>query len=242
MTMCMSVSNLEIIPSMAADYRHILILGGIKEASKLANTLDQKGHKIVSSLAGRTKEPKPIAGKTRIGGFGGIEGLSAYLAVQRIDLIIDATHPFAKTISANAKAASLQAGVPLIQYQRPLWEKQAGDNWQEVADLEAAKNAIPKGAKVLLALGRQYIAPFAERADCHFIIRMVDAPEAPLPFTHYTLLLGLPKPTAEEEAALFKEHQITHIVCRNSGGKGAYAKIEAARNLGLPVIMIGRAD
>lgn len=240
MTMCMQVSNPKIIPSMARDYHAILILGGTREAAKLAQTLHDKGHKVITSLAGRTKEPKPLAGKTRMGGFGGIDGLSAYIDVQRVQLIIDATHPFAKNISRNAKAASKIAGVPLIQYERPLWVAETGDQWQEVPTLEAARDAIPKGATVLLALGRQYIQPFAEREDIHFIIRMVDAPETPLAFQNHTLITGLPKPTAAEEAALFQEHGITHIVCRNSGGKGAYAKIEAARNLGLKVIILAR--
>jgi len=209
MTMCMSVANIEIIPSMAADYHSILILGGTKEAAKLAQTLQDRGHKVITSLAGRTKEPKPIAGKTRKGGF-------------------------------NAKAASVQAGVPLVQYQRPLWAREQGDQWQEVATLDTAKNAIPTKATVLLALGRQHIAPFAEREDVHFIIRMVDAPETPLAFKRHTLLLGKPKATAAAEEALFTKHKITHIVCRNSGGTGAYAKIEAARNLGIPVIILTR--
>lgn len=239
-TMCMKVTSTKIIPPMASDYHAILILGGTKEAAKLAQTLHDKGHKVITSLAGRTKEPKPLAGKTHIGGFGGVEGLSAYVCVQRIQLIIDATHPFARQISANVKAASIEAGVPLIQYQRPLWVQQEGDQWQTVPTLDAAREAIPQGATVLLALGRQYIAPFAERGDVRFIIRMVDKPEAPLAFKKHTLLLGLPKPTAAEEAALFAEHKITHILCRNSGGNGAYAKIEAARNLGLPVIMLSR--
>lgn len=233
-------THVAIIPSMVDEGSKILILGGTKEAAELAAMLNARGHNVTTSLAGRTKEPKPIAGTMRIGGFGGAGGLATYLKEHAIDYLIDATHPFALTITANARAASHQSGVPLITYTRPLWRAVEGDQWQHVNTIEEARDALPKGATVLLALGRQYIAPFATRDDVRFIIRMVDAPEAPLLFKNHEIILGLPKPIAAQEAALFKAHGITHILCRNSGGKGAYAKIEAARLLGLPVIMITR--
>lgn len=234
-------SNVLIICHMVDDNSNILILGGIKEAAELATMLVERGHHVTTSLAGRTKEPKPITGNMRIGGFGGVAGLAAYLKEHSIDYLIDATHPFALQISANACAASHQSGVPLICYKRPLWRAIEGDHWQHVTTIEQARDTIPSGATVLLALGRQYIAPFASHGDARFIVRMVDPPDTPLPFKNHKIILGLPKQTAEEEAALFKAHGITHILCRNSGGKGAYAKIEAARLLGLPVIMIDRS-
>ena len=220
----------------------VLILGGTKEAAQLAAELvrDHPGWRVVTSLAGRTREPKPVAGEVRIGGFGGAEGLANYLRAESVSRLIDATHPFARQISENARLAAQVAGVRLEVRMRPPWRRQDGDNWIEVASLEQACDAIPSGARVLLALGSQHIAPFASRADVYFLVRMVDPPEPPLSLPDHDLVLGLPGKTAEEEAALLAAHAITHIVCRNSGGNGAYAKVEAARQLKLPVIMISR--
>ena len=220
--------------------RNILILGGTKEAADLAKDLHKQGHTITTSLAGRTKEPRPLAGAVRIGSFGGADGLAQFLTEQSFDQLIDATHPFAEQISANAKHAAKKAGVPLKSIRRPPWQKQPGDAWHSVPSIEAAAEILPKGSRVLLALGRQHIQPFAAREDVHFIIRMVDDPTERLPFTNHTLVLGRPSLAPDEEAELLKSHAITHIVCRNSGGKGAYAKIEAARWLKLPIIMIER--
>lgn len=219
----------------------ILILGGTREAADLAAELvrDHPDWRVVTSLAGRTREPKPIAGEVRIGGFGGAEGLADYLRGERVTRLVDATHPFARTISENAKRAAQAAGVRLETRMRPPWRRQPDDMWTEVASLEEARDAIPAGARVLLALGRQHIDMFAKRPDAHFLVRMVDPPEAPLPLPDHAVVTGLPGDSAQEEATLLVAHAITHVVCRNSGG-AAYAKIEAARILGLPVIMIGR--
>ena len=221
----------------------ILILGGTKEAAELAERLlhEKPTARIISSLAGRTKEPAPVKGEVRIGGFGGAEGLATYLTRNAVTQLIDATHPFAKTISKNAQRAAKLAGVHLEVQQRQPWQKKPDDNWIEVPSLEAAQTAIPKNARVLLALGRQYIAPFSARDDVHFLIRMVDPPKSPLPFKNFTLELGRPGDLGHETDLLKRQH-VSHIVCRNSGGTGAYAKIEAARALGLPVILIENAD
>ena len=220
----------------------VLILGGTREAADLAAELlrNHPDWRVVTSLAGRTREPQPVAGEVRIGGFGGPEGLAAWIRAEGVTRLIDATHPFAKNISLNAAAAAATTGVPLEIHTRAPWAKPDGDNWIEVRSLEDARDAIPAQARVLLALGSQHIVPFADRADVHFIIRMVDAPAAPLPFAHHDLVIGRPEPDIAGETALLQRHGVTHIVCRNSGGAGAYAKIEAARALGLPVIMIGR--
>lgn len=221
----------------------ILILGGTKEAAEIADSLvqDKPNARIISSLAGRTKEPTPLASEVRIGGFGGPEGLARYMTQNGVTQLIDATHPFATTISKNARKAAAITNVQLDIRQRSPWKKQAGDNWNEVANLEAARDAIPQNARVLLALGSQYIAIFASRSDVHFTIRMVDQPDATPPFKEFTLEMAKPGDLAQE-TSLLKTHQITHIVCRNSGGSGAYAKIEAARALGLPVIVIEQAS
>lgn len=218
----------------------ILILGGTREAADLARELAAKGLDVTTSLAGRTKEPAPVEGKLRIGGFGGAEGLAAYLTKEDFTRVIDATHPFARTISANAVKACDIAALPLDIRTRMPWERQPGDLWTEVATLEDAANALPPDARVLLALGRQYLDAFLTRTDCHFVIRMVDPPESPLTFASHEILTAKPSSDPNEEAALFGSHAITHIVCRNSGGDGAYAKIMAARRMELPVVMVGR--
>ena len=218
----------------------ILILGGTKEAAELAAELVGKGHDVTTSLAGRTREPKPLQGKTRTGGFGGASGLAAYLSDGKFDLLIDATHPFARQISENAVKAALQSGIPIETRNRPLWKKEPGDTWVEVNSLDEANKMIPADARVLLALGSQYLDRFYSRNDVFFLVRMVDPPDQAHDFVNWELLIARPSPNWREERKLLENHHITHIVCRNSGGTGAYAKIEAARALGLPVIMIGR--
>jgi precorrin-6A/cobalt-precorrin-6A reductase len=226
--------------TQAGKPEKILILGGTREAADLARELVAKGLDVTTSLAGRTKEPAPLDGKVRIGGFGGAEGLAAYLDAEGFTRVIDATHPFARTISANAVKACAIASLPLDIRTRAPWERQPGDNWIEVSSLEDAAAALPQNARVLLALGRQYLDAFLPRTDCHFVIRMVDPPETPFAFAHHTVLTAKPALNPDEEAALFRAHAITHIVCRNSGGDGAYAKIITARMMGLPVVMVGR--
>ncbi|WP_340161519.1 cobalt-precorrin-6A reductase [uncultured Hoeflea sp.] len=226
----------------AASPEIILILGGTREAADLAKELvaSKPETRIITSLAGRTKEPAPLAGEVRTGGFGGIEGLARYLSENRVTQLIDATHPFARQISANAVEAAKQAGVPLDICTRKPWARQPGDTWIEVETLEQARDAIPPRARVLLALGSQHIGLFASREDVHFVVRMIDPPEEPLELPDHALVLGRPGDTPTVETMLLIAHSITHIVCRNSGGKAAYAKIEAARDLGLSVIMVGR--
>ena len=218
----------------------ILILGGTREAARLAERLVAEGHDVTTSLAGRTLEPTPLAGQVRTGGFGGAEGLADHLARQGIERLVDATHPFAANISANAKRAAAEAGVPLDVRLRPPWEPGPGDRWEPVPSLEAAAKALPAGARVLLALGSQHLAPFAARADVSFVVRMIDPPAAPLPFADHTLLLARPSSDPDEEVELLRAHRIDRIVCRNSGGEGAYAKLVAARRLSVPVTMIER--
>jgi precorrin-6A/cobalt-precorrin-6A reductase len=218
----------------------ILILGGTAEARLLADRLVAEGHAVTTSLAGRTLDPVMPAGATRIGGFGGPEGLAAYLRAECFDRLIDATHPFARRISENAIQAAAITGIPLEHCLRPRWQKQPGDRWVSVASLEAAANVLPSAAIVFLALGRQYLDAFTRRDDCRFIIRMVDAPATPLPFRDHVVVLGKPASDAEQEANLFTAYGVTNVVCRNSGGPAGYAKIIAARRLALPVVMIER--
>lgn len=216
----------------------ILVLGGTAEAADLAAAFASLPVEAVTSLAGRTASPAAISGAVRSGGFGGAEGLAAYLKENRIDLLIDATHPYATRISQNAVRAAETSHVPLLRLERPAWRKQPGDNWIDITDEAEAARAVPSGERVLLALGRQHIAPFASRADAHFVMRMIDPPQVALPPDHEIVLA---KPNdLESEKRFLTERRIGLIVCRNSGGAASYAKIEAARALALPVMMIAR--
>lgn len=217
----------------------ILILGGTAEASKLATRLVAQGHRVISSLAGRTREPAKLEGEVRIGGFGGARGLIGYIARENVSLLIDATHPFATQISDNALVAAASTKIPFVRLERPAWHARPGDKWTNVTSLEEAVSAIPARARVLLALGRQHIAPFSRRGDVHFVVRMIDPPETPLDLIDFELELSKPG-KVEDETAFLTKKRLTHIVCRNSGGSASYTKIKAARDLGLPVIMIDR--
>lgn len=229
------------MPAPSDDKPRVLILGGTAEAYALAERLVAAGEvTVITSLAGRTAEPVLPPGEVRIGGFGGAEGLAAYIRANGISRVIDATHPFARRISENAIRATAETGVPLEQHVRNGWLPVRGDRWNEVGSLEEASRALPAGATVFLALGRQYLDAFAARRDCRFVIRMVDPPAQPLPFADPVVIRGKPSADPEQEAALFADHGITHLVCRNSGGAAGYGKIAAARQLALPVILIGR--
>ncbi|MFS2326967.1 cobalt-precorrin-6A reductase [Brucella sp. H1_1004] len=216
----------------------ILILGGTAEAAKLACAFVSLPVESITSLAGRTANPTAISGKIRTGGFGGADGLAAYLVNEKIDLLIDATHPYAKRISQNAAQASEITDIPLLRLERPAWEKESGDNWINVVSEVQAANLIRADERVLLALGRQHIAPFAKRDDVHFVIRMIDPPEVSLP---HDCEIVLAKPgDYEAEVQFLSERKIGLIVSRNSGGSISYAKIKAARDLAIPVMMINR--
>lgn len=218
----------------------VLILGGTREAAEIAQRLVQRGvQRVVSSLAGRTQEPRRITGEVRIGGFGGVDGLTTYLMEHGVEVLIDATHPFATEISANAGKAADRAGVRRVSLWRPAWRQMEEDRWTVVPTLATACDAIPRSARVFLALGSQYLIAFAERTDVTFIVRMVDPPANPLPLDVSRLILGTPG-TIEQEAELFRSHGVGSLVCRNAGGCVSYAKIAAARRLKLPVIMIDR--
>ncbi len=221
----------------------ILILAGTAEANELTAQL-HKNHKdwrIISSLAGRTQNPKLPIGETRLGGFGGVAGLIEYISKQNVDKIYDATHPFALNISKNAVQAAQHCGIEYEKIDRIPWEKTHDDKWIEVGSIEEAANVLPEKATVFLALGRQYIDAFEHRADCHFIVRMVDQPDD-IPLQSFKIILGLPNNNPADEQILFLENNITHLITRNSGGKKSYAKIIAARDAQIPVIMIKRPN
>jgi precorrin-6A/cobalt-precorrin-6A reductase len=222
--------------------RRILILGGTTEARRLAERLAERPDLAVTlSLAGRTAHPVEQPVPVRIGGFGGAEGLAAYLAHECIDALIDATHPYAAIIAANAARAAGAAGVPLLALRRPPWVAVAGDRWIEVDDAWAAVHALGDAPRrVFLALGRNEIAAFVAAPQHHYLVRSVDPVEPPLRVPHAAYVTGRGPFKQTDDHALLVAHRIEIVVAKNSGGDATYGKIAAARVLGLPVILLRR--
>ena len=218
----------------------LLILGGTAEAAELAARLAGDDRlETVTSLAGLTRLPNVGAGRVRRGGFGGPDGLAAFLNDERYDALIDATHPFAAQIAAHAAEAAAKAGVPRVKLLRPPFERTPADRFIPVADMQAAAAALPQGARVFLAAGRREIAAFAARKDLWCLVRMIEPPAAGDVLPAGELILGRPPTDPEAEVAALQQHRIGWIVSKDSGGQ-AGAKILAARQLGLPVVLVER--
>jgi precorrin-6A/cobalt-precorrin-6A reductase len=225
---------------MARGSLRVLLLGGTTEASRLAQALAQAGVDAVFSYAGRTDAPIAQPLPTRVGGFGGVAGLQAFLQAERITHVVDATHPFAAQMSSNVVLASSAAGVPLLALERPAWQAQSRDKWTHVADIDAAVQALPaESARVFLAIGKQNLSPFLACSQHWYLLRLVD-PVLDLPAARGHVVLDRGPFTLQGDRALLQAHGITHIVSKNSGGAGAEAKLVAARELGLPLILIDR--
>lgn len=218
---------------------NLLILGGTSEAVRLAVILaDRPGLRVISSLAGRTTVPRRPPGDVRIGGFGGHAGLGGFLHDESIDAVIDATHPFASQMGWNADRACSAAAVPLLRLDRPGWTSEAGDDWEEVDSWEDAAATLRRQARrVLLALGRQTLEPFAGLDGIWCLVRSVERPEPPPAMAQATFISSRGPFTYDAEMALLTDHRIDTVVCKNSGGRSGYAKIEVARALGLRVVM-----
>ncbi len=221
--------------------KRILILGGTSDALKLADALStQPDFSVIYSLAGRVEQPRLPNCETRIGGFGGVDGLSRYLTDQRIHAVVDATHPFAATITQHVEQASHQSGVPLLALVRPPWTAVDGDIWHEAPNLQHAADLIPHmGKRIFLAIGRQEVSTFAPCTDAYFLIRAIEPPDDPLP-PHRNILLARGPFHLEEELKLLRDHAIDLVVTKNSGGPATYPKIQAARQLQIHVIMMQR--
>ncbi len=217
--------------------RTILILGGTTEARELATALSKSGtDRIVTSLAGVTSAPVLPRGETRRGGFGGADGLQRYLEAETVDLLVDATHPYATQITASAHIAAAQSGCPYLRLERPPWTAKAGDTWHIVPDIDGAARALPDNATAFLTIGRQELGAFANRTDCRLIARMIEPPDVPP--VGIEIVIGRPPFAVEDETALMRDRNVTVLVSKNAGGDRA--KLDAARDLGLPVIMIDR--
>lgn len=218
-----------------------LILGGTSDASLLADALAQAEIDAIYSYGGRTQAPADQPLPTRIGGFGGVSGLAGFIRSENITHVVDATHPFAVEMSHNAIAACEATNTPLIALERAAWTPIAGDNWIEVADIQAAVVALPvQRTRVFLAIGRQHVGAFNTKAQHAYTLRFVDPPQGELPLPETDVIVSRGPFAIEDERALMRGRGIEWLVARNSGGGGARAKIDAARELGLPVIMIQR--
>ena len=218
----------------------LLVLGGTAEAAELTARLAGDDRlETVTSLAGLTRLPNVGAGYVRRGGFGGPDGLAAFLKDGGYDALVDATHPFAAQIARHAAEAAKIANTPRIKLVRPPFDRTEEDRFVPVADMAAAAAALPQGARVFLAAGRRELKPFAERPDLWCLVRMIEPPAAGEALPKGDLILGRPPDDPTAEIALFKEHDIGWIVSKDSGGR-AGAKIEAARRLKLPVVLVER--
>ncbi|WP_155059522.1 cobalt-precorrin-6A reductase [Streptomyces blattellae] len=220
---------------------HILVLGGTAEARRLAADLvTRPGIRVTTSLAGRVSTPGAVEGDVRIGGFGGAAGLAEWLRAHRVDALVDATHPFAESITANAAEAASVTGLPLLVLRRPGWQRGPEDRWHPVPSLDAAADLLPRlGHRVFLTTGRLGLAAFAHLTDLHFVVRSVDPPEPPMPRDTEVLLARGPF-TVTAEKALLRVHRIDVLVTKDSGGNATAAKLTAARELALPVVVVRR--
>ncbi|MEY9877246.1 precorrin-6A/cobalt-precorrin-6A reductase [Streptacidiphilus sp. MAP12-33] len=228
--------------------RHVLILGGTAEARQLAAELAARtpSPRVTSSLAGRVSQPALPHGSVRVGGFGGAAGLAAWLRAEQVSAVVDATHPFADGISANAARAAAETGVPLLLLRRPGWRPVDGDRWIPVSSLVDAAAALPElGRRIFLTTGRKELAPFAgpDRLPAldrlWFLARSVDAPEPPLP-PNLEVLLDRGPFTLDGELELLRRHRVDVLVTKDSGGAATAPKLAAARELGLPVVLVRR--
>lgn len=218
----------------------ILLLAGTGDARRLAGAL-APDHDIVASLAGATRDPAEYPCLVRTGGFGGAAGLAAFLREGKFEAMIDATHPFAARISANAVAAAANTDTPLIRIARPAWAARPGERWIDAPNMDAAARALPPGARAFLAVGKGSLAAFATRTDIRLFLRTVDRPEAPFPGVGDYIVARPPFDEAAERALLLRLG-VTHLVVKNAGGDAGRTKLDAAAALGLPVIVVRRPD
>ena len=217
----------------------LLILGGTAEAVELAQAAVAAGFDVTSSLAGRTVDAVAPPGRVRIGGFGGADGLEDTLRTEHFAAVIDATHPFAATISAHARIACARLGVPRLQLRRPAWTAEPGDRWTVVASLAEAASRLPTlGRRALLTVGAGGLTAFAACPEVWFLARLITPPPT-LPFSGEMIIDRGPF-TLASELALLQDDRIDVLVTKASGGNATAAKLTAARQLGLPVLMVDR--
>ena len=231
---------------MMSSKPRILILGGTAEARRLADTVAERhgdAVDLITALAGRLGRKPHVAGRMRVGGFGGITGLADYLRNENVDLLVDATHPFASIVSYHAAEAAMRTGVARLVLSRPPWRAETGNDWREVDDLAVAAHLLPSlGTRFFLTTGIGGLVAFGSVAEAWYLVRLMEPPREPLPLPRYESVIGKPPYDHSEERRLMQHHRIDAVVTKNSGGAATQAKLVAARELGLPVVMIRRPD
>ena len=227
-----------------AAAKRLLILGGTAEGAAIARkaTTQFAGRlHVISSLAGRRAALPDLPGEVRVGGFGGADGLARYLREACIDYLVDATHPFAATMSGNAYDACERTGLPRIRFERPLWTLPLGGRWVEAADTSRAAEILPTiAARAFLTTGVGELGAFSKVTGVRFLVRLMDQPSVPPPLADCTLVIGKPPFSLASERALLLEHRIDTLVTKHSGGDGTEAKIKAAMELGVRILLIRR--
>ena len=217
----------------------VLILGGTEEARQLADALVGMGHEVVTSYAGKTSDPVLPQGEIRTGGFGGAAGLADYMLRNGIQRLVDASHPYAVQMATNAVAAAQQANIRLVRLVRPPWKEPQYAFWHHVNLPEEAAAGLPTGARVLLTVGHSGLDVYLARSDCSFVVRSIEPPERPLP-VHARSLIARPPFFVGGETELMQYEGITHLITKNSGGVQTEAKLKAAQQLRLAIVMIAR--
>ena len=236
----MRVEGVKSAEKMWAAAMTVLVLGGTAEARQLAAELVAAGTDVLTSLAGRVRDPALPAGRVRVGGFGGVAGLAEFLRTHAISAVVDATHPFAATIGANAAAAAARTGVPLLRLERPGWSGHPrATTWTWVADTDSARAAADAYARPFLTTGRQSLKTFLPWADRSVLVRVVDPPEFPVP-ARWTVLTARGPYTYADERRLLVGHGTDVLLTKDSGGIHTAAKLDAAADLGIPVVVIAR--
>lgn len=231
------------LPPHGGSARTVLVLGGTSEARALAAGLAGRPDlRLISSLAGRVANPAIPAGEVRVGGFGGVAGLVRWMRAESVDAVVDATHPFAETISANAALACGESGIPLLRLERPGWRPAPGDDWRYVRSPTDAAVMLPSvGTRAFLTTGRQSLAAFAGLDQLWFLIRCVDPPSGAVPANSEILLARGPY-EREAERDLLRRFAVDVVVTKDSGGSLTAGKLDAARDLGIPVVMVSRPE
>lgn len=224
--------------------RLVLVLGGTTEARKIADVIEQsEGLRVLYSLAGVTKNPLLPSCEVRTGGFGGQAGLESFMRTNGVSALIDATHPYATTVSNNAVRASKSTQTSLLRYERTPWKAVEQDNWRIFDTISAAANSLlQNGSKVFLAIGKKEISPFKTNTKDHFFIRSVEEIDDKSLPVNSKIILDRGPFELDAERALLLDHKIDRLVCKNSGGTASFAKLEACRDLGIPVLMIERPE
>ena len=217
----------------------ILILGGTNEARGLARAMVEEGFSVVTSLAGVTATPHLPAGEVRRGGFGGEAGLAEYIGNESVRAVVDATHPYATQISRHAHGAAQTAKIPYLRLERPPWRAEPGDRWIDVASIADAVAVLPSGARPFVTIGRKEISRFFIRTDLAGVARMIENPDVSPP-PGWTIIQARPPFGLQAEIKLLEAHRITHLVTKNSGGELTRAKLLAAREGKIPVVIIAR--